>query len=123
MKLLESSEDYLESILIIGNEKVKVHAVDVARRLSFTKASVSIAIHKLEDNGYLKIKNNGEIILTPKGLEIAEAVYERHLILSEALMSLGVNKEQALKDACKIEHDLSEEAFELIKKHVMLNRK
>ena len=116
MKLYESSEDYLERILLLNQQNGSVHAVDIARDMSFTKASVSVAMHKLEDNGYIVIKENGEIVLTEQGLKIAEAVYERHVVLSKALMLIGVSEEQAMIDACKVEHDISEETFEAIKK-------
>jgi Mn-dependent DtxR family transcriptional regulator len=116
MKLYESSEDYLETILILTERNGKVHAVEIAREMNFTKASVSVAMHKLEDNGYIVIKRNGEILLTEEGYKIASAIYERHVVLSEALMKIGVSREQALIDACKVEHDISKESFEAIKK-------
>lgn len=116
MKLYESAEDYLETILILTERNGKVHAVDIAREMDFTKASVSIAMHKLEDNGYIAIKKNGEIILTEEGYKIATSVYERHLILKEVLISIGVSEEQAEIDACKVEHDISKETFDAIKK-------
>ena len=118
MKLYESAEDYLERILILSNQLSVVRAIDIARDMSFSKPSVSVAMHKLEDNGYIEIKDNGALVLTEKGLLIAQSVYERHLVLTKALMSLGVSEEQAKIDACKIEHDLSEESFKAIKKHV-----
>ncbi|MCR4911501.1 MAG: metal-dependent transcriptional regulator [Bacilli bacterium] len=116
MKLYESSEDYLETILILTQRNGTVHAVDIAREMEFTKPSVSIAMHKLEDNGYIAIKKNGEIILTEEGYQIASAVYERHLVLTEALIAIGVSEEQAMIDACKVEHDISKETFDAIKK-------
>ena len=116
MKLYESSEDYLETILILAQKNVPVHAVDIAREMGFTKPSVSIAMHKLEDNGYIVIKKNGEIILTEEGYHIATRIYERHVVLSEALIAIGVSEKQAVIDACKVEHDISEETFEAIKK-------
>lgn len=118
MKLYESSEDYLETILVLGTKIGKVHAIDIARDMGFSKPSVSVAVHKLADNGYINIADDGVITLTEKGNEIATKVYDRHVTLSKALMSLGVSEEQALIDACKIEHDLSEESFESIKKAV-----
>ena len=118
MKLYESAEDYLERILILSNELDIVRAIDIARDMSFSKPSVSVAMHKLEDNGYIKIADNGALILTEEGRKIAEAVYERHLVLTKALIQLGVSEKQARIDACKIEHDLSVEAFEAIKKHM-----
>lgn len=116
MKLYESSEDYLEAILILSKQLEEVHAVDVARHLNFSKASVSVALHKLEEGGYLVFNEHGGLVLTEKGLEIANNIYERHVVLSELFMSMGVSKEQALEDACKVEHDISEETFEAIKK-------
>ena len=115
MKLYESSEDYLETILILLQENGSVRAIDVAKRMGFTKASVSVALHKLEDNGYIAIKKTGDIILTEEGYTIASKIYERHLVLSEILMCIGVSEEQAKIDACKIEHDLAEETFACIK--------
>ena len=121
MKLYESSEDYLETILILKERKGNVHAIDIAREMGFSKPSVSIAIHKLEDNGYLTITEDGNILLTESGSEIANKIYDRHLTISKALTMLGVNEEQSLVDACKIEHDISEETFsklkEFVKKH------
>ena len=118
MKLYESSEDYLETILVLGTKIGKVHAIDIARDMGFSKPSVSVAVHKLADNGYINIADDGVITLTEKGNEIATKVYDRHVTLSKALMFLGVSEEQALIDACKIEHDLSEESFKSIKKAV-----
>ena len=122
MKLYESAEDYLETILILTQRNGVVHAVDIARELGFTKASVSVAMHKLEDSGYIAIKTNGEIILTEDGYKIATSVYERHVILTDMLVSIGVSKEQAEIDACKVEHDISKETFEAIKA-IYLKRK
>ena len=115
MKLYESAEDYLEMILILTQRNGKVHAVDIAREMNFTKPSVSIAMHKLEDNGYIAIKKNGEIILTEEGYKIATSVYERHIVLKEMLIFIGVDEKQAEIDACKVEHDISKETFEAIK--------
>jgi len=115
MKLYESAEDYLETILVLTERNNKVHAVEVARELGFTKASVSVAMHKLEDSGLIAIKKNGEIVLTEEGYKIATSVYERHVILTQVLIHLGVSSEQAEIDACKIEHDISKETFEAIK--------
>ena len=121
MKLYESSEDYLETVLILKERNGNVHAIDIAREMGFSKPSVSIAIHKLEDNGYLTITEDGNILLTESGSEIANKIYGRHLTISKALTMLGVNEEQSLVDACKIEHDISEETFaklkEFVKKH------
>ena len=116
MKLYESAEDYLERILILSNQQGIVRSIDIARDMNFSKPSVSIAMHKLEDNGYIKIGDKGELNLTPKGREVAEAVYERHLVITKALVKMGVSEDQAKIDACKIEHDISKETFEALKK-------
>lgn len=118
MKLYESAEDYLEAILMISEENKPVHAVDVARLLGFSKASVSVALHKLEGDDYINIDKHGEILLTEKGLNIAKNVYERHQVLTDIFISLGVSPEQARIDACKVEHDISEETFEAIKRKI-----
>lgn len=116
MKLYESAEDYLETILVLTTRNGSVRAIDIAKDMNFTKASVSVAMHKLQDNGLIVIATNGNIILTEKGYQIANSVYERHVVLTDAFVRLGVSPEQARIDACKIEHDLSKESFEAIKK-------
>ena len=118
MNIYESAEDYLERILILQERNENVRSIDLAHDMGFSKPSVSVAVHKLADNGYIDIADDGVITLTEKGNEIATKVYDRHVTISKALMSLGVSEEQALEDACKIEHDLSEESFESIKKAV-----
>ncbi len=123
MKLYESAEDYLERILIIKERKGSVRSIDIANDMNFSKASVSVAMKKLRENGYIIVEKDGSIVLTDQGYEVASKTYDRHLILSEALMALGVSKEQSLIDACKIEHDLSDVSFESIKKYVLKNRK
>lgn len=117
MQVLESSEDYLERILILSQKLEKVREIDVVNDMGFSKPSVSIAMKKLKDNGYINIEG-GALTLTPKGKEIAERIYERHQILTKAFIMLGVNEETASKDACKIEHDISEETFQKIKERV-----
>ena len=114
----ESAEDYLERILILEEERGNndIRAVDIAKSFSYSKPSVSIAMKKLENGGYVELGPKQQRILTPKGREIAEKMYERHKILSKIFIDLGVDPETALRDACKIEHDLSEETFEAIKK-------
>lgn len=116
MRLLESGEDYLETIYILS-KRGNVRAIDIVNELNYSKPSVSIAMKKLKENGYIEI-NNSNITLTNLGYEIAHRIYERHEIISKALISLGVNKDVALLDACKIEHDLSEESFNAIKNHL-----
>ena len=116
MKLYESSEDYLESILILSKKIGKVRSIDIVDDLNFSKPSVSVAMKKLRENGYINVDEKGYITLTKEGEEVANKTYERHLLLTELFVSLGVDKEIAEKDACHVEHDLSPETFEAIKK-------
>ena len=111
MPIYESAEDYLESILMIEEKKGVVHSIDIAEDRGFSKASVSVAMKKLRENGYIEMKHDGSLILLPPGREIATRIYERHKVLTDYFEFLGVDKEIAQKDACKIEHDLSEETF------------
>lgn len=115
MKILESAENYLESIHILKNELGQVRSVDIANYLGFTKASVSIAMKQFRENDYIVIDENGYITLTPSGLEIAERMYERHELLTRFFIALGISEDTAKNDACRIEHDLSDESFEKIK--------
>lgn len=117
MKILESAENYLEAILILGNEKDCVRAIDVANYLRFSKPSVSVAMKQLETNGYISRNGGGHISLTEEGMKIATAIYERHTLLSEMFMSIGVCEETARIDACKVEHHISQETFAQLKKH------
>lgn len=117
MKILESAENYLEAILILKNEKGYVRAIDVVNYLGFSKPSVSVAMKQLETNGYIRRNGDGHISLTEEGMEIAAAIYERHTLLSEMFMSIGVCEETARIDACKVEHHISQETFEQLKKH------
>ena len=123
MKIQESAENYLETILMLSKKQPSVRSIDIANELSYTKASVSIAMKNLRENGYVRVDNDGYITLTEKGLTIAETMYERHTLLSNWLTQLGVNKETALEDACRIEHVLSSESFEAIKSHIAKNDK
>jgi Mn-dependent DtxR family transcriptional regulator len=118
VKARESEENYLETIFILGQYGGKVRSVDVANELNFTRASVSIAMKNLRVKGYIIVGRDGYIELTPSGLAIGESMYERHLALSNWLISMGVGRETALRDACKIEHFLSAESFAAIKKHI-----
>ena len=118
MPIYESAEDYLESILMIEEKKGVVHSVDIAEDRGFSKASVSVAMKKLRENGYIEMKHDGSLILLPPGREIAARIYERHKVLTDYFEFLGVYKEVAQKDACKIEHDLSEETFLKFKEDV-----
>ena len=118
MKIQESAENYLETILMLGKEKGNVRSIDIATALSFSKPSVSVAMKNLRENGYILMDKDGYIALTEKGHEIAETIYERHTLLSSFLMYLGVSRETATQDACRIEHVISPESFEALKQHV-----
>lgn len=118
MNVNESAENYLETILILSKKLPVVRSVDVANELGFKKPSVSIAMKNLKDKNHITVTDAGFIFLTDSGKEIAEMIYERHQFLSGWLMSLGVDEETALADACKIEHVISKESFEAIKKAI-----
>ena len=112
----ESLEDYLETILMLYKSTRQVRSIDIANEMNFTKPSVSIAMKNLREKGYITMADNGYITLTESGKKRAESVFERHTILADLLISIGVNEETAREDACKVEHDLSEESFEAIKR-------
>ncbi|MBD5136471.1 MAG: metal-dependent transcriptional regulator [Lachnospiraceae bacterium] len=118
MNIYKSGEDYLETILILSLRNGNVRSVDIAHELGFKKSSVSVAMKNLRLNEYIKVDENGYITLTESGSEIARKIYERHTILTDFLSSLGVDKDIAAEDACKIEHDLSNESFEALKKFI-----
>ena len=118
MKIQESAEDYLESILILKQTKGAVRSIDIVRYMEFSKPSVSRAMSLLRENGYIHMEKEGWIELTDAGREIAERIYERHRLLSEWLVALGVSEEIAAKDACRIEHVISGQSFEAIKKYI-----
>ena len=117
MKILESAENYLEAVLIIKQSKGHVRAIDIVNYLGFSKPSVSVAMKQLETNGYITRNEDGHIFLTNTGFEIAEKIYERHSLLNKIFLHMGVSEKNASEDACKIEHDLSQETFECIKKY------
>ncbi len=114
MQIHESAEDYLEQILMLREKNGYVRSIDIANSLGYSKPSISIAMKHLRENGYIEMDKENLISLTDAGLEIAERVYKRHKTLRTMLMNLGVSAENAEKDACKIEHDISEETFEKI---------
>lgn len=118
MKTNESSEDYLESILVLSKQLPVVRAVDIANHLGYKKSSVSIAMKNLRQKQHIVVSDQGYISLTDSGRNIAESIYERHELLSSWLMHLGVSEEIAVTDACKIEHVISKTSFEAIKRHV-----
>ena len=116
MELHESGEMYLETILVLKNRFGYVRSIDIANELGVSKPSVSRAVALLKDNGYITFDPNGMILLTDSGKTVAEKIYERHNILSQFLAKLGVNETTAAHDACKIEHIISDETFDIIKK-------
>lgn len=118
MKIKESGEMYLEAIYVLSQKSNHIHAIDVVEYTGYSKPSISRAINILKKNNYLKVDESGHISLMEKGLEIAKKIYERHTVLSETLMRLGISEKTALEDACKIEHIISDETFEKIKAHV-----
>jgi len=119
MQIRESAENYLETILILSQRKGKgeVRSIDIVNKLEFSKPSVSVAMKNLRENGYITVDKDGYIRLTDKGLEIAEKMYERHTLLSQWLIKLGVDEKVAVEDACRMEHVISAESFAAIKKH------
>lgn len=118
MVLKESGEMYLETIYVLRKDKGFVRAIDVGAELGYSKPSVSRAMGILRDGGYIKVAEDGGITLTKAGLEVAERTYERHTVLSELFMKLGVDEETATNDACKIEHVISSTTFAALKKHL-----
>ena len=117
MKIQKAAEDYLEAMLMMKEQHGYIRSVDVAGQLGVTKPSVSYATRRLREYGYITMDRDGLIALTPAGMEIAQRIYTRHRLLTEYLTRLGVTEETARADACRIEHDLSEESFEAIRRH------
>ena len=118
MKIQQSAENYLETIYMLIKKHGSVRSIDIANELGFSKPSVSVAMKNLRENGYIDVSGDGRIALLAPGEEIAENLYRRHTVLTDALVKLGVSKETATEDACKIEHILSEESFNAIKNHL-----
>ena len=118
MQLLESGEMYLETIYILTEENANVRSIDVCEHMGYSKPSVSRAVNLLKNGGFLNVDRDGYLSLTEEGREVAEKMYERHRILTKLLMHLGVSEETATEDACKVEHVISDESFEAIKKHL-----
>lgn len=117
MKILESAENYLETILMIKQEKGYCRSIDVANRLNFSKPSVSVAMKNLRENGYINVVEEGHLELTDKGIVIAEKMYERHRLLTCWLVYMGVDENVAAEDACRMEHVISAETFDAMKRH------
>ena len=122
MKSTESSENYLETILILSKKKPVVRSVDIAEELGFKKSSVSVAMKNLRERSLITVMPEGYIYLTPAGQEIADMIYERHQLLSGWLQSLGVDEQTAIDDACRIEHVISKQSFEAIKSELNLEQ-
>ena len=117
MKIRESAEMYLETILVLSKQGA-VRSIDIARAMNFSRPSVSVTVHNLEKEHYIKIDEGGNIILEAAGREIAERIYERHTVITDLLISIGVSEKVAAEDACKIEHDISVETFNCVKKAI-----
>jgi DtxR family Mn-dependent transcriptional regulator len=122
LKNQESAENYLETILILSRKSPNVRSIDIVNELEYTKPSVSVAMKNLREKGCIEMDPDGYITLTDRGRDIAESVYERHTLISEWFVMLGVHEKVALEDACRIEHVISSESFEAIKKHVYQRR-
>lgn len=118
MKIQESAENYLETILVLHKRKGVVRSIDIANEMNFSKPSVSVAMKNLRLGGYIQVDPDGNINLLEKGMEIAEKIYERHTMISEWLTAMGVDPEIAAEDACRIEHVISNETFDALKRHV-----
>lgn len=115
MKIQESAEDYLETILKLSLRQPTVRSIDIVNEMNFSKPSVSVAMKHLREQGKVRMDENGFITLTDIGREIAERIYERHLLLTKLLMQLGVEEAEAAEEACRIEHDISQDTFEKLK--------
>jgi len=118
LKVHESAENYLETILVLGLKGNQVRSIDIANELEYSKPSVSVAMKNLREKGYILTDADGYITLTAKGRKIADSMYERHVAISDWLVFLGVDKKTAVQDACKMEHTMSEKSFSAIKKHI-----
>ncbi|MCR4733628.1 MAG: metal-dependent transcriptional regulator [Treponema sp.] len=121
MQIRESAEMYLETILVLS-QKGDVRAIDIARAMNFSRPSVSVTVHNLEKENYIRISEDGLITLLDKGREIAERIYERHTVLTKLFVQIGVPEDIAEDDACKVEHDISTTTFDCIKKAISENK-
>lgn len=118
MKIQKSAEDYLETMLMMSEQRGYIRSVDIADHLGVTKPSVSYATKRLRENGYITMDKDGLITLTASGMQIAERIYTRHKLLVELLMGIGVDEQTAREDACRIEHDVSEKTFDALRAHL-----
>ena len=117
MVVTEAIENYLETIYILSLEKPEVHAIDICNQMGYSRPTVSIILRQMKEDGLVTVNPENHIYLTEAGKDIAVHIYERHVILTKLLISLGVDETRAQADACKIEHDITDETFEAIKKH------
>lgn len=122
MVIRQSAEDYLEAILFINEKKGFARSIDIAKHLGLTKPSVSVAVKNLKNEGYIDVDEKGNLLLLPKGEEIAKKTYDRHVTIRDLLISLGVDPETAAKDACRMEHAISDESFNAIKTHALKHK-
>ena len=118
MKVMESAENYLETILMLKASNGNVRSIDIANELGYSKPSVSIAMKRLREKGHIVVEDGGNIELTDEGRKIAEKIYERHVLLTDLLMRIGVSADVAEEDACRVEHYISEETFSKLKEHI-----
>ena len=123
MKIQRAAEDYLEAMLMMQEQHGFIRSIDVAQQLHVTKPSVSYATKRLRENGYITMQADGRITLTESGLGIARRIYERHKLLTEFFVHLGVDRQTAREDACRVEHDISEKTFDAICRHASYARK
>lgn len=123
MEIRESSENYLETILMEKKRLGKVRSIDICNAMGFSKPTVSVAMKHFREGGYITVDDAGYIELTKSGLEIAEKMYERHFLIAKMFIQLGVDEQTAYRDACKIEHDISQETFDCLKRHFFENEK
>ncbi len=119
MAITEAVENYLETILILSQKQPDVHAIDICSYLGYSRPTVSIVLKKMRDDGLVSVDSDNHITLTDRGLEVAELIYDRHKVLSGFFELLGVDRDTASEDACKVEHDLSSETFALLKEHYL----
>ena len=121
MKILSSAEDYLEAIYVIGQNKNNVRAADIVKHTGYARASVSIALKQLKENECISVDDSNNISLTEKGTQIAKRIYERHMLIANFLMAVGVDEKTAFADACKLEHNISEKSFDCLSKFYLEN--
>lgn len=119
LKIQESAENYLESILILKKRNQEVRSIDIVNELGFSKPSVSVAMKHLREDGFIQMDPKGYIELTEKGNQVASKVYERHTLITAALIDIGVSEDTAREDACRVEHHISEETFQRLKEHYL----